>query len=101
MNWFSAALLVSGEDLCPALVTELIGEPCEQQTKGVPLLKGDGSILRVPKFGRWSKAIRPEDTDEWDIGEVIKQLFAGLPETTHVWSKVASLETSRSRSAFR
>ncbi len=90
VEWFSASLQVSSVNLIPANVTNLLGAPpTESQTKGVPLLRENGSIQRTPKFGRWCRTIKAAQSDEWDIAEVVRMLFQGLPESPQVWAEVA------------
>lgn len=92
IGWFSASLHVTAEDLHPDQVTELLGcQPSRQQVKGVPLLRPDGSPRCTPRFGRWSRDIKSADTDEWDVSEVVRMLFDGLPTEQHVWDELAAL----------
>ena len=92
LGWFSVRFHVTGEELVPDEVTRLFGvTPTTNQTKGVPILRPDGTTKRVPKFGRWSIELIPSQTDEWDINEVINQLLASLPMAVEVWRKVSQL----------
>jgi hypothetical protein len=92
IGWFSAALQVSGPDMDPAEITILLGHaPTFSQKRGEPLLNENGSIKRVPSFSRWSRAIKSNETDEWNISEVVKSLYDDLPLSLDTWRKVASL----------
>jgi hypothetical protein len=92
IGWFSASLHVAEQDLLPNEVTRLIGsEPTEAESRGVPLLRDDGSIRRVPKSGRWSRVIKSQSTDEWDISEVIRLLFHGLATDVSTWREIRKL----------
>lgn len=92
LGWFSASLYVTSDSLLPEEITRIFGvEPTESQIKGVPLLREDGSVKRIPRFGRWSIVLKPSQTDEWDINEVITELLSCLPEPQEIWSQVAQL----------
>jgi hypothetical protein len=96
IGWFSASLNVAAPDLKPEEVTQLLGAtPTAQQTRGEPVLRTDGSVGLPRKYGRWSRTIKAPETDEWDVAEVIRDLFSGLPESLEVWSKVRQLGTIR------
>jgi len=90
MEWFSASLNVTDNELVPEEITRLLGQqPTESQTKDIPLLREDGSVRRIPRFGRWSRTLKVKQTDEWDVAEVVRMLFAGLPDSQDVWNQVA------------
>ena len=90
IGWFSAAFHVTADELRPEEVSRLFGvEPTACQTKGVPLQREDGSTKRVPKFGRWTLSVKPDQTDEWGIGAVIEELLVQLPKELEVWRQVA------------
>lgn len=92
LGWFSAALHVTSPMLLPEEVTRLFGiEPTESQTKDVPILRPDGTVKRVPKFGRWSTILTPATSDEWDLNEVVSELLRRLPQDSEVWERVATL----------
>jgi len=92
LGWFSASLNVTSDSLLPEEVTCIFGvDPIESQIKGVPLFRKDGSVKRIPRFGRWSIKIKPSQTDEWDINEVITELLSCFPESQEIWSQVAQL----------
>lgn len=96
IDWFSAALHISGDDLIPEQVTELLGAaPTRSQTKGVPLLRDDGSFRYTPRFGRWTRELKPHETDEWDITELIYLLFEGLPRDLATWNAIGALAKLR------
>lgn len=86
IGWFSVALHITGDDLQPEVVSGLLGvQPTASQSKGIPLLRDDGTTKRVPRFGRWTLQIRIGETDEWDIEEVIRTLMARLPSKVETW----------------
>lgn len=90
MEWFSASLSVTDEELVPEQITNLLGvQPTESQTKNIPLLRADGSVRRIPRFGRWSRILKAEQTDEWDVAEVVRMLFSGLPDSQDTWHQIA------------
>jgi len=92
IEWFSASLQVSGDDLDPDRITRLLARPPDHaQRRGVPLLRADGSTQRIPRFGAWARTLKPQQTDEWDIAQVIRLLFEGLPTEAAVWAEVAAL----------
>lgn len=99
IDWFSASLQVSGDDLDPEQITRLLEHaPTRAQRRGVPLRRPDGTARVPPRFGRWARDLKPSQTDEWDISEVIRLLFEGLPLDLAVWDQVAAL--GRTRMAF-
>ncbi|MFT3818134.1 MAG: DUF4279 domain-containing protein [Rubrivivax sp.] len=90
IDWFSASLNISAENLDPAEVTRLLGaEPTRSQTKGIPILRPDGTVRTIPRFGRWTRVLKPDATDEWNISEVVYLLFAGLPANLEPWCQLA------------
>lgn len=96
IDWFAASLQVSGEDLDPDQITCLLGlEPTRSQRRGVTLRRPDGTERYTPRFGRWARDIKPAHTDEWDIPEVIRLLFDGLPHDLSVWNQIAELGNIR------
>ncbi len=99
IDWFTASLQVIGDDLDPDQVTNLLGlKPSRSQRRGVPVLRPDGSERYTPQFGRWTRDLKPTQTDEWDIVEVIQLLFKDLPEDLATWNELA--RTCRVRVAF-
>jgi hypothetical protein len=92
IQWFAASLTVNDDDLEPDQVTRLLGqEPTRKQCRGVPLLRADGSVRSIPQYGRWVRELKPSQTDEWDITEIVYLLFEGLPHDLSVWHQVAAL----------
>lgn len=86
IDWFRITVRITSQDLVPEEVTEILGcEPDESQQKGKPLLREDGSIKRIPKFGAWELIARPKDTDEWDCCEAAMELLRRLPSDTNKW----------------
>jgi hypothetical protein len=92
IGWFSLSLQITDEDLQPSAITELLNvQPTSSQTKGLPLLREDGTVKRIPKFGRWTLQIKEADTDEWNVEEVVRSIFAGLPTEPNAWREVSAL----------
>ena len=91
IEWFSVSLHVTSEELVPERVAELLGPPTASQSAGVPRVKRDGTAGAAPKFGRWSRTIKRNDTDEWDVAEAIHLLFEGLPSSHETWADVRAL----------
>ncbi len=90
IDWFSASLQINDDDLDPDQITRLLQqEPTRTQRRGVPLRRPDGTERYVPRFGRWARDFKRSHTDEWDVEEVIRLLFEGLPQDLSVWEKVA------------
>ena len=92
IDWFAASLQVNGDDLDPDQITRLLEQaPTRTQRRGVPLLRPDGTERYTPRYGRWARDLKPSQTDEWDIKEVVSLLFEGLPQELSVWEQVAAL----------
>ncbi len=90
IDWFSISLGVKGPLLVPAEITALLRrEPSQSWQKDHPLYREDGSLMRIPKFGAWQACLKPEETDEWDCGEAIRELLATLPNDPAIWHSVA------------
>jgi hypothetical protein len=91
IEWFVLRLTITSKDLILGEVTSLMGrDPDEAWEEGKPLLQEDGSIKRVPKFGRWSVELRPSETDEWDCGQAMMELLRRLPSDLGLWRKLTS-----------
>jgi hypothetical protein len=91
IDWFSISLNVRGEDLVPEEITKIMRRgPDRAQQKDKPLYREDGSLMRVPRSGRWAAILRPEDTDEWDCGEAMLELLATLPSDPTIWCTLAA-----------
>ena len=86
IDWFVLRLTITSKDLVPDEVTRLVGrKPDDAWQGGKPLLRQDGSIKRIPKFGHWSLELRPEDTDEWDCGKAMIEILQRLPSDIGLW----------------
>lgn len=91
IEWFDISLRVSGSDLVPAKITEIMGRsPNREQEKDKPLFRPNGEIGRIPKFGAWWADLKPEDTDEWNCGEAMMELLATMPSDPLIWQGLAS-----------
>ena len=90
IEWFSIILRVSSENLVPDEVTKLMGcVPDESQQKGKPVLRADGTVMRIAKFGAWRLTLKPKDTDEWDCGEAMMIVLRRLPSAIGFWRQLA------------
>jgi len=90
INWFRITLKISSEKLVPKTITEIFNyEPDDSQQSGRPILRDDGSIKRIPKFGAWKLVCRPKDTDEWDCCEAALELMRKLPSDKNIWKSLA------------
>jgi hypothetical protein len=86
IDWFAISIGVSGDSLVPEEISaELRRAPDRAWQKGKPLFRKDGSFMRVPTFGAWFAELKREETDEWDCGEAILELFATLPSEPAIW----------------
>jgi hypothetical protein len=89
IEWFRISFGISAEDLVPDEVSRLMGcEPDESQQKGKPVLRQDGTMMRIAKFGSWELILRPEDTDEWDCAEAMMLVLHRLPSKIGLWRRV-------------
>jgi hypothetical protein len=89
LEWFSITLRISSKDLVPDDITQLLGcKPDEAQQKGKPVLRKDGTVMRVAKFGLWRLILKPEDTDEWDCAEAMMLVLRRLPSAIMVWRRL-------------
>ena len=89
IGWFSASVDLIADDLDPDAITRLFSvEPDQSQRKGMPLLKPDGTVKRIPRHGCWSIKLTPKQTDEWDIEQVAWLLLARLPQNIDVWKTI-------------
>ena len=72
-----ATLRISGDDLDPDEVTELLGcKPSSSQTKGQKLVGKNTGKVRIARFGMWrleAEQREPEDLDG-QISEILNQL---------------------------
>jgi hypothetical protein len=90
IEWFSITLRIIAEDLIPDDVSKLMGcEPDASQQKGKPVLREDGSVMRVARFGAWKLNLKPEDTDEWECAEAMMLVLRRLPSSIGLWHRLA------------
>ena len=86
IEWFSISVWLRGDALIPEEITAQLGRsPDSGWQKDKPVYRKDGTFMRIPRFGAWSAELKREDTDEWDCGEAILELFATLPSDPVVW----------------
>lgn len=91
IEWFDIRLSVRGSELIPAEITAIMGRsPSSEQEKDKPILRPGGTAKRIPKFGAWWAELKPEETDEWDCGEAMHELFATMPQDPSIWHDLAS-----------
>jgi hypothetical protein len=91
IEWFKITLRVSGADLIPGEVTQILGSKPDMETeKGKPVYGNDGAIKRVARHGSWHLILRPEDTDEWDCGEAVEEFIRRLPSDLKIWKLLSS-----------
>jgi hypothetical protein len=89
IEWLSITLRISREDLVPDDVTKLLGcTPDEAQQKGKPVLRKDGTVMRIAKSGAWQLILKPEDTDEWDCAEAMMLVLRRLPNGVGLWRRL-------------
>ena len=89
IEWFSITLRISSENLVPEQVTKLLGcEPDEAQQKGKPILRPDGTVMRIAKSGAWRLTLKPNVTDEWDCAEAMMPVLERLPKAMRVWRQL-------------
>lgn len=86
IDWFRITLKISSKELVPERITELFNyEPDESQQKGKSIFRDDGSIKRVPTFGKWCLVSRPTETNEWNCCEAALDLIKKLPSDKSIW----------------
>lgn len=91
IEWFSITLRIRSEDLIPDEVSKIMGcEPDDSQQKGRPVLREDGTVVHVARFGAWRLILKPEDTDEWDCAEAMMLLLRRLPSAVGVWHRLTN-----------
>jgi hypothetical protein len=89
IEWFSITLRISSEDLVPDDVTKVMGcDPDESQQKGQAVLREDGTVMRIARFGAWWLTLKPEDTDEWDCAEAMMGVLRRLPGGLGLWRRL-------------
>ena len=90
IEWFSITLRITCEDLVPDDVSKLMGcKPDESQQKGKPVLREDGTVMRIARFGTWQLTLKPTHTDEWDCAEAMMQVLRRLPSAVGLWRRLA------------
>lgn len=95
LEWFSVALTITGESLDPAEVTRILGvQPTRSYAKGDPVHRTDGPVA-YRRSGHWARAQKRDDTDEWDVEEVIKAVIADFTAPEEAWSRLPSDAAAR------
>ena len=91
IKWFSIALIIDTEAVPIERISDLLRcQPTDFQQKGVPLLRPDGTVKRIPKFSSWRLRLSPEETDEWDICEAAKLLLARVSSEVQDWLEIST-----------
>ncbi len=89
IEWFSITFRITSEDLVPDEITKhLRCEPDEAHQKGKPILRRDGTLMRIARSGAWKLILKPEDTDEWDPGEAMMLIMRRLPASVRLWQRL-------------
>lgn len=84
-----ASLSLTGEDLNPEKVTELLGgAPTHSWLKGDDIRKRPDLPPKVARQGHWRKDATPSEPENLDA-QVI-ELLDGLTENVHVWKELAA-----------
>jgi hypothetical protein len=65
--WFSVTLSISGDDVDPTAVSDLLHVQPDSAWKKGERLPATGKLPRRRSSGRWSISLRREDTDEWNL----------------------------------
>jgi hypothetical protein len=90
IEWFSIALIVRTETLSLERIGDLLDcAPTKAQRKDEPLLRPDGTVMRIPKFSSWRLKLTPSETDEWDPCEAAKLLLGRLNSNLEAWREIA------------
>jgi hypothetical protein len=83
-----AALRISGEELDPAEITDLLGcAPTAGQRKGDVLTGGVAGRSRIAKFGMWSLEASAQEPGSLDTQ--ITELLGRLTPSLEVWSSIS------------
>jgi hypothetical protein len=91
IEWFKITFRVSGTDLIPSEITQILGCKSDQETeKGKEVFGQDGTFRRVARHGSWHLILKPEDTDEWDCGEAAMELVKRLPSDVEIVKSLSS-----------
>jgi hypothetical protein len=92
IEWFSIALIIHAETLPLERISELLGcAPTRSFRKDEPILRRDGSVMRVPNFSNWVVKLSPNETDEWDLCEAAKLLLSRLNSDPSAWREISSV----------
>jgi hypothetical protein len=80
--WFSITLSISGDDVDPTAISDLLRvQPDKAWKKGERL-----PVSRLGRrSGRWSICLRREDTDEWDVEAAICSVLDRVAAQGDVW----------------
>jgi len=91
IEWFKITLRVSGANLIPDVITQILGcKPDQETEKGKPVYGEAGTTKRIARHGGWHLILNPGDTDEWDCSEAVMELLHRLPSDLDTWRLIAS-----------
>jgi hypothetical protein len=92
LGGYAAAVHVYGDALQPTEVTRLFGvDPTEVETPGVPVRHADGSVIRIPKSGRWTLGVPAAGAAGLNFNEMVEGVLTRLPKDAAVWRAVAGM----------
>jgi hypothetical protein len=91
IEWFKITFRVSGTDLIPDEITQILGcKPDQETEKEKPVYGKTGTVKRIARHGGWHLILEPKDTDEWDCGEAVMVLLHKLPSDLNIWRSITS-----------
>jgi hypothetical protein len=87
---FRITLRLSGDDLDPERISELLGcAPTRAHRKGLPIFGQEGA--RNAKTGQWHLTIESRDGDEQgDLEDGIRALLERLPSDLDLWARLTN-----------
>jgi hypothetical protein len=86
LPWFSITLSISGDDVDPKAISDLLRvQPDKAWKKDERLPAKAGRLERLRSSGRWSIRLRREDTDEWDVEAAICSVLDRVGVQGDVW----------------
>jgi hypothetical protein len=94
--WFSITLSISGDDIDPTAISDLLRvQPDSAWKKGERLPARAGRFGRLPSSGRWSIRLCREDTDEWDVEAAICSVLDRVAVQGDVWKRAVGSAQAR------
>jgi len=96
IGWFSASLSVIGESLDPNLITQLLKRSPTKSWRQSSALNGFSKAKGFrQRNGGWQLSIKPAETDEWNINNLIALLLSELPAESSTWDAICELGQPR------